>query len=317
MSPDAALRVVFMGTPDFAVPSLRALVDDERCNVVLVVSQPDRRSGRGQSTRPTPVAAAAGELGIELFQPPTLRDNEATERLGETKADLFVVAAYGQILRREVLDLPAMGCINVHASLLPRWRGAAPIHRAIAAGDAVTGVSIMQMELGLDTGPVYAMHACMIGDTETAGELHDRLAESGAQLLVDTLPAIIDPAHEPTPQPQGRSTYARMLDSSLREVDFSSSADRIAWHINGMSPWPGARVRVNGTSLSLLRARAADDAPTGRPGEVLVADRTLVIATAQGAVEILEAQRSGKRRMTTRELLQGYEIEVGSVVNAP
>lgn len=304
-----------MGTPDFAVPSLVALVEAPDVEVVLVVSQPDRRSGRGKKVRPTPIRAAADRLGVPTYQPETLRNPEAIERLREAEADLFVVAAYGQILRKVVLGLPRLGCVNVHGSLLPRWRGAAPIHRAVAAGDAVTGVSIMQMERGLDTGPVYRMGAVMIGDAETTGELHDRLANLGADLLIESLPDIADPSFTPTAQPSARTTYASMLGADDREIDFDRAAVDVASHINGMSPWPGARVRINDEILTVLRARTSEKVDAGRsPGQVVAASPRdgLHIRCAHGVVEILELKRAGKRAVNASQCLNGLEIPIGT-----
>lgn len=308
------LRVVFMGTPDFAVPSLEALAANPAVDVVLAVSQPDRRSGRGKRVRPTPIRAAAERLGIDTFQPETLRTPEAVSTLRETNADLFVVAAYGQILRRVVLELPRLGCVNVHGSLLPRWRGAAPIHRAIAAGDAVTGVSIMRMERGLDTGPVYRMGAVMIGDEETSGELHDRLAALGASLLSESLPDIASPEFVPTAQPNARTTYASMLGPDDRAVDFDRTALDVAAQINGMSPWPGARTSIDGEVLTLLRARVSGREGSGRAGDIVAASpkHGLHVRCSDGVVEVLEVKRSGKRAVSASECLNGLNVRPGA-----
>ncbi len=313
------LRTIFMGTPDFAVPSLRALHFDPRVEVKLVVVQPDRPAGRGRKVRAQPVAATASELGLPLFQPETLRDPAVVARLAAVDADLCVVAAYGQILRSDVLGLPRLGCVNVHASLLPRWRGAAPIHRAIAAGDAVTGVSIMQMERGLDTGPVFAMSPVMIGDTETAGELHDRLADLGASLLVETLDPIADPERSPTPQPNARTTYARMLGAEDRVIDFDRPAPLVAATINGMSPWPGACVICDDSPITLLRARAIDADAVVPPATIVESDpaRGLHVACAPGLVEVLEVKRPGKRAMPIADCLRGATLPVGTSLEAP
>lgn len=309
----APLRVVFMGTPDFAVPSLHALAEDPRCEVTLVVTQPDRRRGRGKQHTPPPVGAAADTLGIPRYQPESLKTDEAYARLAAETADLFVVAAYGQILRQRVLDLPRLGCVNVHASLLPRWRGAAPIQWSVAHGDGATGVSIMQMERGLDTGPVWSMRAVMVGETETAGELHDRLAPLGADLLLDTLPAIAGGDDAPVPQANSRTTYARMLTREDRRVDFTWPATRVAWHINGMTPWPGVKVACGDDGLTLSRARPSDvEVAEGTPpGAVVLADADsgLHVACGDGkAVEILEMQRAGKRVMPARTCLLGMSM---------
>ncbi|MFT6398698.1 MAG: methionyl-tRNA formyltransferase [Bradymonadia bacterium] len=309
------LKTIFMGTPDFAVPSLRALHSDPRVDVCLVVSQPDKRSGRGNKLRATPVKAAAMELEIPTFQPDTLRTPEAIERLQQEGADLFVVAAYGQILRKSLLETPRLGCVNVHASLLPRWRGAAPIHRAIAAGDAVTGVSIMRMERGLDTGPVYQMATVMIGDTETAGELHDRLGTLGADLLVECLPVIESDDFIPTPQPTTRTTYAKMLGAEDKTLSFEGKAENVVARINGMSPAPGARTSLAGEVVTVMKARVSSVEESGPPGQVLAASMKagLHVAAGEGAVEFLELKRPGKRAMSAQDCLNGMTIEPGEL----
>lgn len=313
------IRVVYMGTPAFAVPALQALHRDPRVHVTLVVSQPNRQAGRGQKIQRTPVAETAETLGIPVFQPASLRDEEAVARLRDENADLFVVAAYGQILRQDVLDLPRFGCVNLHGSLLSRWRGAAPIQWAVASGDATTGVALMRMERGLDTGPVFAMTTTMIKETETAGELHDRLAALSAPLLIEHLDALVDPTVVPQPQNSDRATYARMLTTADRTLDFQDSAQKIAWKINGMSPWPGVRITLQDEWLTLHRARVSTLAPTTLPPGTIVeanAKTGLHIACGHGSVvEILEAQRPGKRAMTSSVLLTGYTIATGAIAS--
>jgi methionyl-tRNA formyltransferase len=308
------LNVLFMGTPDFAASALKQLHAQPDVSVKLVVSQPDKRSGRGKKVRSTPVHATADALGLPVFQPETLRNAEAIARLRDVEADLFVVAAYGQILRKAVLEIPRLGCVNIHGSLLPAWRGAAPIHRAIAAGDAVSGVSIMRMERGLDTGPVYEMRALMIGDEETAGELHDRLAVLGGSLLIEALPKIVSPDFVPTPQPNSKTTYAAMLGAEDRAIDFDRPASAVVSHINGMSPWPGARTLVDGQTLTFLRARQSTVEAQGSPGEIVVAaaQHGLHIASSDGIVEVLEIKRPGKRVMRASECLNGFTLKPGT-----
>jgi len=313
------LRVVYMGTPDFAVPALEALAQDARVELVLVVSQPDRIRGRGKRVQRTPVAAIADRYDVPTYQPESLRTPEAVKQLAQTKADLFVVAAYGQILTQEVLDLPKFGCVNLHASLLPRWRGAAPIQWSVATGDAVTGTSLMRMERGLDTGPVYAQETLMIGETETAGELHDRLAAQSAQVLIAHLDKLVDPSVEPTVQNHDRSTYARTLTTDDRTLNFHQPAQKLAWYINGMAPWPSTHFEVEGEQMKVGRARLSDKHVEAgvAPGTILYADAQtgLHIAANDGhAVEILEIQRPGKKMMDARAMLQGYELSVGAVV---
>lgn len=313
------LRVVYMGTPDFAVPALRALAKDERVEVALVVSQPDRVRGRGKRIQRTPVAATADAFDIPTFQPESLRTEDAVQTLRDIEADLFVVAAYGQILLQEVLDLPTHGCVNLHASLLPRWRGAAPIQWAVASGDAVTGTSLMQMERGLDTGPVYAQATLMIGETETAGELHDRLAQQSAEVMIAHLSDITDSSVVPTVQNSDRSIYARTLSSDDRRIDFEQPAQHVAWYINGMSPWPGTRCTIDGQSMKIGRARISTlnvDANTA-PGTIICADRKQGLHISAGdahAVEILEIQRPGKKMIPARDMLQGVTIQAQQTV---
>lgn len=317
-------HVVYMGTPDFAVPPLQALIDDARYDVVAVVSQPDRKVGRGQKTQRTPVADCADRAKVPTFQPESLRDKEAVATLRGYNADVFVVAAYGQILSEEVLALPAKGCVNIHASLLPAWRGAAPIHWSIIAGDAVTGVSLMKMERGLDTGPTFAMACAPIGECETTGELHDRLAALGATMIRDELALYLSGQRELLVQNSDRSSYARMLHKDDRHISFERPAKEIAHAINGLSPWPGGRANFPGEDgstqeLRLFRARSRAANHRDLPaGTVLSAnpDDGLVITGSDGnIVEVLEACRPGKRTMSCVEMLRGFVIQVGKQVS--
>ncbi len=302
-------KIVFMGTAAFSVPALRMLAARTDATVSLVISQPSRAAGRGKQPTPPPVAAAALELGLRLEQPESLKSDEVHALLEAEHADLFVVAAYGQILRQRTLDLPRRGCVNIHGSLLPRWRGAAPISWSIAAGDATTGVAIMQMERGLDTGPVFAQRPLMIGDTETAGELHDRLALLGADLLADLLPAILAGSATAAPQPARGTTYARMLTRADRTIPFSQRAASVADWINGMTPWPGAAATVEGELVLLSRARPVEGSHALEPGQVVAADARngLFLAAGEGTLlEVLELQRAGKRVMPTKVVLNGW-----------
>lgn len=316
------LRVVYMGTPDFAVPALRALCLDPRVRVTLVVSQPDRVAGRGKKVQRTPVATEADRHGIPTFQPESLRTDEAFDVLAAENADLFVVAAYGQILQQRVLDLPTHGCVNLHASLLPRWRGAAPIQWAVAAGDAVTGVSLMRMEAGLDTGPVFAMNTTMIRAQETAGELHDRLSAFSGDLLLAHLDALADPSLQPETQNGERAVYARMLHVGDRALDFTQPAVAVAWRINGMAPWPGTRIVIADEVMTLGRAAPSSlPVPDGlAAGSVVEATSKtgLHIACGDGrAVEIIEAQRPSKKMIRAKDMLQGHAIAVGALATSP
>ncbi|VDS07140.1 Methionyl-tRNA formyltransferase [Paracoccus haematequi] len=292
------MRVIFMGTPDFSVPALRAIA--ARHELAAVYSQPPRAAGRGQRPRPSAVQAAAEELGIEVRTPLRLRDADEQAAFSALGADVAVVAAYGLILPQPVLEAPRLGCLNIHASLLPRWRGAAPIHRAVMAGDAETGVAIMQMEAGLDTGPVLAKARTAIGAEETTADLHDRLAAMGAGLIVDVLDRLPLPA---VPQPDKGVTYAAKIDKAEARVDWTRPAAEVDRLIRGLSPFPGAWCEIGGERVKLLRSRMA--AGQGRPGQVLDG---FTVACGSGAVEVLEAQRSGKKPMAAGELLRGWGL---------
>lgn len=293
------MKIVFMGTPDFSVPALRALA--ARHEVVCVYTQPPRPAGRGKQDRPTAVHQAALDLGLPVRHPVSLRDAQAQADFTALGADVAVVVAYGLILPQPTLDAPRFGCLNIHASLLPRWRGAAPIHRAIMAGDAETGVCIMQMEAGLDTGPVLLREARPIGADDTTADLHDRLADLGARMIVtalDRLPDLI-----PEEQSEVGVTYAAKIDKSEARVDWTRPANEVDRQIRGLSPFPGAWCEVEGERVKLLRSRLADGA--GQPGQVL---NGLTIACGTGAVEITLAQREGKRPMVPEDFLRGFSL---------
>ncbi|KFI28773.1 methionyl-tRNA formyltransferase [Paenirhodobacter enshiensis] len=293
------MRVVFMGTPEFSVPVLRALAADHE--VVAVYSQPPRPAGRGKKERPSPVHQTALDLGLEVRTPLNFRSDEARADFAALKADIAVVVAYGLILPQAVLDAPAKGCLNIHASLLPRWRGAAPIHRAIMAGDAETGVCIMRMEAGLDTGPVLLRAATPIAATDTTGDLHDRLSGMGARMILDALDHI--DGLIPVPQPDAGVTYASKIDKAEAHVDWTRPATDLIRHINGLSPFPGAWTMIGTERIKLLRAAPA--AGAGTPGQVLTG---FTVACGKGALGILEAQREGKRPMPAAEVLKGLHL---------
>lgn len=292
------MRVIFMGTPDFSVPALRAVAAAHE--VVCVYTQPPREAGRGQKPRPSPVQQAAEALGIAVRHPRSLKGAEEQAAFADLGADIAVVVAYGLILPQAVLDAPRLGCVNIHASILPRWRGAAPIHRAIMAGDTETGVAIMQMEAGLDTGPVLAEARTPIGPEDTTADLHDRLAGMGAELVVDVLARL---PLEAVPQPADGVTYAAKIDKAEAKVDWSRPASEVDRQIRGLSPFPGAWCEIDGERVKLLRSRLVEGA--GAPGEVLGGFR---IACGSGAIEVLEAQRAGKRPMAAVEILRGMEL---------
>lgn len=292
------MRVVFMGTPEFSVPALQAIA--ARHEVVCVYSQPPRAAGRGQKPRPSPVQAAAEALGIPVRTPVRLKEAEEQADFAALGADVAVVVAYGLILPQPVLDAPRLGCLNIHASLLPRWRGAAPIHRAVMAGDAETGVAIMRMEAGLDTGPVLAEARTPIGAGETTADLHDRLSAMGADLIVKVLDRLPLPA---VPQPAEGVTYAAKIDKAEARVDWTRPAAEVDRLIRGLSPFPGAWCIAGAERLKLLRSRLTEG--QGAPGEVLGG---LVVACGEGAVEITKVQREGKRPMPAAEALRGMAL---------
>jgi len=294
------MKVVFMGTPDFSVPVLDSLVDAGH-DIVAVYCQPPRRAGRGKQERPTPVHKRALELGLEVRHPASLKSVEEQQAFAALDADVGVVVAYGLILPQAVLDAPRQGCLNIHASLLPRWRGAAPIHRAIMAGDAQTGVCIMQMDAGLDTGPVLLRRATPIGAEETTAQVHDRLSEMGAGLIVTALDDLATLSAQQ--QPEEGVTYARKIDKSEARIDWTRPAQEVDRLIRGLSPFPGAWCEMDGERVKLLASRLSDK--SGQPGDVLGG---LTIACGTGAVEVLQAQRPGKRAMDSEEFQRGRQM---------
>lgn len=292
------MKIIFMGSPDFSVSVLDRLAQTHE--IMCVYCQPPRPAGRGKAERPTPVHARAVELGLPVRHPLNLKDPKDQADFAAVQADVAVVVAYGLILPQVVLDAPKLGCVNIHASLLPRWRGAAPIQRAIMAGDSRTGVCIMQMAAGLDTGPVLARAEIDIGAEETTAELHDRLSALGAGLIAETLPRLPLPA---APQPTEGVTYAAKVDKAEARVDWSRPAIEVDRQIRALSPFPGAWCDVAGERVKLLKSRLTTD--QGAPGQVLTG---LTIACGSGAVDITLAQREGKRPMTAVDLLNGWKL---------
>ena len=293
------MKIIFMGTPDFSVPILQALAAAHE--IVCVYCQPPRHAGRGKALRPTPVQRAAEDLGLPVRHPSSLRSVEEQAAFASLQADIAVVVAYGLILPQAVLDAPRFGCVNIHASLLPRWRGAAPIHRAILAGDPETGVCLMQMDAGLDTGPVLLRAVTPIGAEDTTADLHDRLSQMGADLVVSALPRLTSLV--PVPQPPDGVTYASKIDKSEARIDWHAPAPVIDRQIRGLSPFPGAWCEVAGERVKFLRCRLAEG--QGAPGQVL---HGLTIACGTGAVEITLAQREGKRPAPASEFLRGFAL---------
>jgi methionyl-tRNA formyltransferase len=306
------MRVIFAGTPEFAAHALRAIVAAGHV-VPLVLTQPDRPAGRGMALQPSPVKRLAEANGIEVFQPPTLKDVAAQERIAAVGADVMVVAAYGLIVPQAVLDMPRHGCINIHASLLPRWRGAAPIQRALLAGDHETGVSIMQLEAGLDTGPVLLRAICPIGAADNAATLHDRLAEHGAHLIVEALSKLPLPAE---PQPATGVTYAHKIEKTEALIDWSKDAQELDRHIRAFNPFPGAQARFGGQTVKLWQAVPV--AGGGERGRILSVDRNhIVVACGSGALAISELQKAGGKRLPVREFLAGHPLKAGDRFDLP
>ena len=293
-------RIVFAGTPDFALASLSALVEAD-IHPLAVFTQPDRPSGRGRKLTPSPVKTYALDRGIEVLQPGTLKDPEAVRRLADFDPDALIVAAYGLILPQAVLDVPRRGCINVHASLLPRWRGAAPIQAAILAGDRETGISLMQMDAGLDTGPVYVRGKIPIGEHETAGELHDRLAELGGALLAEHLAAILNGSLTAEPQNDREASYAGKIRPDDARIDWSLPATDLARRVRAYNPVPGARFLFNGETIKCWAARTSEH-HDGSAGRVLSAGvEGIEVACGQGSLIVTRLQRPGRKPVSAGE----------------
>lgn len=303
------MKVAFAGTPEFAAAALEAILA-AGFDVPLVLTQPDRPAGRGMQLQPSPVKRVALAAGIPVHQPEKLRTPEQQTPLADVQADVLVVAAYGIILPQAVLDLPRHGCLNIHASLLPRWRGAAPIHRAIQAGDAETGITIMQMDAGLDTGPMLLSRAEAIHADDTTGSLHDRLALLGAEMIVEALRALPG-GLTATPQPADGVTYAAKIGKAEASIDWNRPAVELERAIRAFNPFPGAVATLQQTPVKLWRARAIDAA--GTPGEVLLAEGAgVIVACGEGALCITELQKPGGKRLPAADFLRGMPIAAGS-----
>lgn len=303
-------RIVFMGTPEFAVPSLNALIQQH--TVVGVVTQPDRPAGRKGDLKQPPVKIVAQAHAIPVIQPEKLRQPEAKAWLRACDADLFVVAAFGQILPQSVLDIPRSGCINVHGSLLPRWRGAAPIHAAIRAGDTETGITIMQMDAGLDTGPMLRKAALPIQPDETSATLHDKMAQLGASLLIETLADYLNGQITPQPQDNALATFAPQIEKEEGRLNWDDTAAALERQIRAFTPWPGTFTTWDGRLLKVLRASViAGQADAGR---VVAAADSVATGTAVGLLRLEEVQLEGKKRVTMAEFLRGYPALVGAVL---
>ena len=304
------MRIIFMGSPDFAVPTLDALVEAGH-ELAAVYTQPPRPAGRGKGERPTPVAVRAQELGIEVHSPKSLRREDDHIAFEALDADVAVVAAYGLILPQPILDAPVLGCFNVHASLLPRWRGAAPVQRAIMAGDEETGITIMQMEAGLDTGPMLLKRAVEIED-KNAAQLTDELAKLGAKMMVEVLADL--PAFEPIEQPNEGVTYAAKIRKEEARIDWSRPAAELVRHVQGLAPFPGAWFEVNGERIKILAAIEEKMDSRFRGNDGLVLDDQLLVACREGSVRPTLLQREGRAPMIAEELLRGFAVPKGTVL---
>ncbi|KZL22003.1 Methionyl-tRNA formyltransferase [Pseudovibrio axinellae] len=313
-----SLRVIFMGTPDFSVPTLFEIVG-QGWDVVACYSQPPRKAGRGMELKKTPVHEAAESLGIPVFTPTSLKSEEEQERFRSFEADVAVVVAYGLLLPKAILDGTEHGCLNGHASLLPRWRGAAPINRAIMAGDKASGIQVMRMEEGLDTGPVCMSETVAITDDMTAGELHDRLSALGGDLMLRALSALSRGGLGSRPQTEEGVTYARKIQKSETRIDWSLPAEQVHNHIRGLSPFPGAwcEMELGGKKaerVKVLRSNLTEG--SGTAGEVIAAQgSTLSIACGSGAITLVQLQRAGKKPMSADEFLRGSKLNAGDAVS--
>jgi methionyl-tRNA formyltransferase len=302
------MRIVFIGTGEIGVPTLRALLNSEH-EVVAVVTQPDKPVGREQRIESPPIKKAIAKTKIPTLQPSRIKDQEAIAEIRGLTPDVIVVVAYGQILPRDVLEIPRLACLNLHASLLPRWRGAAPIQAAIAAGDCETGITAMYMDEGLDTGDILLQRKIEILPNDTGGSLHDRLAQIAPEALIESLRLLAAGNAPRVPQDNARATYAPKLKREDGEIDWSESAEAIEQKIRAYNPWPGAFMKVGDQNLKVFSASVVDF--SGQPGEVLRTDKDLIIAAGKAALSLAEVQLEGKRRMTAAEFLRGHGALVG------
>ena len=306
------MRVIFMGTPDFAVETLEEIIAAGH-EVVLVVSQPDKAVGRSKALKYTPVKACAIEHGIEVYQPERIRDTECVEHLKGYQPDIIIVEAFGQIIPKVILDMPKYGCINVHASLLPKYRGAAPIQWAVINGDKVTGVTTMRMDEGLDTGDMILKEEIELAEDETGGSLFDRLSKTGAALCVKTMEAIENGTAVYTPQDSSLATHTAKIHKELGSIDWTKPAKEIECLIRGLDPWPSAYTRLGDKTLKIWKAKVLDENTKAAPGCLAkVTKNTIWVQTGEGVLSLLEVQLEGKKRMTTESFLNGYTVEEGT-----
>ena len=312
------MRIVFMGTPDFSVPTLEKIIEAGH-EVIGVVTQPDRAKGRGKKVLYPPVKEKALEHGLSVYQPRRAREPEFIEQMRQLTPDVMVVVAFGQILTKELMDIPKYGCVNVHASLLPKYRGAAPIQWAVIRGEQVSGVTTMQMDVGLDTGDMLLKAEVPLAEDETGGSLHDKLSILGGDLLIETLRGLEAGTISPEKQDDSQTgEYARMLDKALGKIDFTMSAADIERLIRGLNPWPSAYIFYKGKTMKLWRAKVLEDTAEGRngvPGQIISVDKNgFTVQTGDGALQILELQMEGKKRMDAGAFLRGCQMTVGEIL---
>ena len=306
------MRVVFMGTPDIAVPALEEIIAAGH-EVILVVSQPDKAVGRSKALKYTPVKECALSHGIEVFQPQRIRAAESVEYLKKYEADVFVVEAFGQIVSQEILDMPKYCCVNIHTSLLPKYRGAAPIQPAILNGDVITGVTTMRMDAGVDTGDIIMQQEVIIRENETTGSLFERLAVAGAKLVVKTLAALEDGTATFTKQEEALVTHTAKITKEMGSIDWSKNAEKIERLIRGMDPWPSAYTKLDDKNLKIWRGAVLSENTDAAPGTIVkVSKETIEVQTGDGILAILELQLEGKKRMDTESFLRGYAVNEGS-----
>ena len=308
------MKVIYMGTPDFSVGALEAIIKAEH-EVVLVVTQPDKPKGRGKAMQASPVKECALSHGIEVFQPTKIRESENVEYLRKFGADIFVVAAFGQILPKSILDMPKYGCVNIHASLLPKYRGAAPIQWAVINGDEVTGVTTMLMNEGIDTGDMIAKKQVRLAEDETGGSLFDRLADTGAELIVETMKMLEEGTAEFTPQNSEEATHTSMISKELGSIEWSKPAAEIERLIRGLNPWPSAYTRLKGKTFKIWKAQVVEVSSSDKPGTIIkIGKDELLVQTGEGALSLIEVQLEGKKRMDVASFLRGCQIEEGIVL---
>lgn len=304
------MKIIYMGTPDFAVPALKTLASSEH-EVCAVFTQPDKPRGRKMILTPPDVKVCAQSLDIPVYQPESMKNGDALEIINQYNPDVIVVAAYGKILPKAVLDAPKFGCVNIHGSLLPKYRGAAPIQQSVLNGDKVTGITTMLMDVGLDTGDILLTEETEIGENETSGELFDRLAVLGGELILKTLSALEKGEITPVNQDESLATHTSKIDKSLCPIDFSKSASEVHNKVRGLNPWPVATTRICGKNVKVYSTKLCPK--SGKSGEVL-SIKPLVVACGEKSVEILELQPEGKKRMTADAFLAGHKLEIGDII---